>query len=279
MIFGRHKIKLMSINNTEIRIGNFTSSGIADLLTLAKNGKDFGAPALSYIYDCNMERRFGLPISGETDAVPTEWGKALEPFVHEILPMSYEYTSQITTVHPTIDFWAGSADGFNNNGERAIVDIKCPFTRASFHGLVMPLVCGLSGIDAVNAIRFGFDDEHGNKFNKHKQGEQYYQQLVSNAIINNCAYAELIVYMPYRSDLLTIMPIITEIPKLRYVGDRVPFIEDVGMFKNLNIIRFKVPQSDKDLLTETVERAGKMLIPRTPSVLLAPQPEPSVTIV
>jgi len=251
----------MPINNLEIRIGNFTSSGIADLMTLAKNGKDFGAPALSYIYDCNMERRFGLPISSETDAVPTEWGNALEPFVHELLPTSYEYTSQITAIHPKFDYWAGSADGFNNNGERAVFDTKCPFTRASFHGLVMPLVCGMTGIDAMNAIRFGFEYETC-KFNKHKQGEQYYWQLVSNSVINNCDYAELIVFMPYRSELLTIMPIITEIPKLRYIGDRVPFIEDGGMFKNLNIIRFRVPDADKQLLTETVESAAQLLIKR-----------------
>ena len=46
-------------------------------------------------------------------------------------------------------------------------------------------------------------------------------------------------------------------------NDQLPHILDGGYYKNLNVIRFEVPQSDKDLLTENVLKASKLLIPTT----------------
>jgi hypothetical protein len=39
-----------------------------------------------------------------------------------------------------------------------------------------------------------------------------------------------------------------------------PFLVEGGHYKNLNIIRFEVPEFDKKLLTERVKEAGKLLI-------------------
>ena len=272
----------MSINNSKTRVGNITSSGIADILTLAKNGKDFGAPALTYIADCNMERRFDLPIGNGGGGTETEWGTTIEPFVHDILPLTYEYSSQITATHPDIDWWCGSADGINHtDGIKAVFDIKAPFTRASFHGLVMPLYCGLTGIDAILAVRDGFT-HNGIDYPAHKSGKKYYWQLVSNACINGTDWAELIVYMPYQSELLEIGKTLQEHPRLKWLGDTAPFINDGGFFKNLNIIRFEVPKSDKDLLTAKVREVGQYLIKRTESpnvIIAAPTEIAGVTIV
>ena len=260
----------MSINSSKTRVGNITSSGIADILALAKNGKDMGDAALSYIAACNMERRFDLPIGNGGGGTETEWGTAIEPFVHDILPLTYEYSSQITATHPDIDWWCGSADGFNHtDGIKAVFDIKAPFTRASFYGLVMPLMCDKTGIDAMYAIRDGFTHD-GVEYPKHKQGKKYYWQLVSNACINGTDWAELIVYMPYQSELVAISQVLQEHPRLKWLGDTAPYINDGGFFKNLNIIRFEVPQSDKDLLTAKVRQIGKHLIKRQePSVIIA----------
>jgi hypothetical protein len=42
--------------------------------------------------------------------------------------------------------------------------------------------------------------------------------------------------------------------------DELPYLQDDGYYKNINIIRFEVPEADKLLLTKRVLEAGKYLI-------------------
>lgn len=124
----------------------------------------------------------------------------------------------------------------------------------SFIQLVKPLYDGLNGMDAMNLIRENSAD-----------GEKYYWQLVSNAIINNCNWAELIVYCPYKSELKEIYALAEGNPDVKwlsYVSDgELPYLIDGGYFTNLNIVRFGISQADKDALTNAVLKAGKLLIP------------------
>jgi|SRR6185312_13762096 len=248
----------MSILQNINRNGNFSSSEIFALNTLSRDKKSFGAPALTYIKKKNQERRLGRSIQTESNARPLTWGKTLEARVFDLLGLEYSLLSLETIVHPKYNFWCGSADGKKEN---TIIDIKCPITLDSFCDLVDPLYDGLVGIDAMNQIR-----------DNHKSGEQYYWQLVSNAILNNCDYAELIVYMPYASEITEIKKEVDGIPNCYWIAmageDELPFIKDGGFYKNLNIIRFEVPEEDKTLLTENVIKAGKMLVDH-PSVVIA----------
>jgi hypothetical protein len=248
------------------RIGNITSSGIVDILATGKGQNGFGAAAISYITECNYERMLGRSISTETDSKPTSWGKLLEPRVFDLLPTSYTYSSKITDKHPTIPYWTGSKDGTNEVENRAVIDIKCPMTLKSFIGLILPLYLGYDGIEAMNCIRNGFTYQ-GFKYPAHKDGDKFYWQLVSNAIINGLNYGELIVYMPYQSELLEIHEMAKDNPSVKWMGymgeDSIPSLPDGGMFKNLNIIRFEIPQEDKDLLTNAVLKAGELLIKNT----------------
>lgn len=242
-----------SINKSEKRYGNFTSSGIWALMAVAKNKVDFGEKALTYIKTKQKERRLGRSISGETNAKPTSWGSHLESRVFDLLGLEYTLTSTDTDIHPTIPYWSGSKDGTNENIEGGcIIDIKCPFTLNSFCDLVDPIYEGLTGMDAMNEVR-----------ERHTDGEKYYWQLVSNAIINNCKFGELIVYVPYASELLEIGESSKGNPAMRwleYSADEVPYLIDGGYYQNINKIRFEIPQADKDLLTEKVLKAGKLLI-------------------
>lgn len=256
----------MSITTNIDRCGNFTSSEISALLSKGRQAEGFGADAITYISEKRMERLLGRSIKDEISARPLSWGKLLEGHVFDLLGLDYTYTSTETDVHPTIPYWSGSKDGTRERGSRAVIDIKCPMTLKSFCQLVMPLYCGLEGMEAMNAIRNGFTHD-GLNYAKHKSGDKYYWQLVSNAIINGCDWAELIVYMPYQSELQAI--------KNRADGDadaywiayarenEIPYLNDGGYFKNLNVIRFEIPQSDKDLLTEAVLKAGKLLMGNT----------------
>jgi hypothetical protein len=237
----------------EYRCGNFTSSEIVALTKLAKDGNSFGAPALTYISETNMERRLGRSLTDEVNARPLTWGKTLEPFVFELLGLEYTLTSTDTIRHPHLDYFAGSPDGVK--GEDTVMDIKCPMTLKSFCNLVDPLYNGLSGMDAMNAIR-----------DAHKDGEKYYWQLVSNAILTDATVAELIVYVPYRSEIAALKSMCEGNSKAYWIWaaseDELPYLPDGGYYQNLNVIRFEVPQADKDFLMSKIIAAGALLISR-----------------
>lgn len=239
----------------KIRNGNVTSSGC---YPLTEGVKGLTKPGFTYIEEKNMERRLGCSIETESNAKPLSWGKLIEGRVFELLGLEYSLTSTDTIVHQEFDYWVGSPDGVK---EDTVIDIKCPLTRKSFCQLVDPLYRGLTGMDAMNAVR-----------ENHRDGEKYYWQLISNAILTGKPYAELIVYMPYISELPAIKMLSDGVPNCMWISfaseNELPYLPDNGYYSNLNVIRFEVPQADKDLLTARVIEAGKHLIPY-PSVVIA----------
>jgi len=248
--------------NSSVRIGNFTSSGIVALLSepAAKKkteGEIFGAAAKTYIEEANMERRLNRSLSMDTNARPTAWGNFVEGIAFELLGTEYKISSQESFIHPDIPYWGGSPDGYKFDEGKTVFDLKCPYTLTSFCKLVQPLYEGLTGIDAMNAIR-----------ENHKDGEKYYWQLVSNSIIGECKFAELIVYVPYLSELEGIRDATNNFDgnqnKVAFINfatdEELPYIFSNGYYKNLNVIRFEVPEQDKLLLTARVLAAGKQLI-------------------
>ena len=249
-----------TMNNSITRIGNLTSSEIHRLTTKNRKGDGFGAPALEYIEETNMKRLLGRSLNADMSSRPTSWGNICEAIVFEKLGLDFTYSSQLTDIHPTIPYWVGSKDGTREGTERAIIEIKCPFTLKSFCQLVMPLYRNpeMAGIEVMNAIRA-----------EHKDGDKYYYQCVSNAIINGCDFAELIIFCPYKSELAEILALAEGNPDYKWLSyaseGELPYLKDGGYFRNLNTIRFEIPQADKDFLTECVTKAGELLIPYTTS--------------
>ena len=253
------------INNLP-RVGNFTSSEIVALTKKDKKG-GFGAPALTYIEETNFERRLGRSLTTEVDAKPLTWGKLLEIMAFDELGLEYVLSSTETDVHPEITYWAGSKDGLKMDDGRTVIDIKSPFTLKSFCQLVQPLYDGLTGMAAMDWVR-----------ENHKDGDKYYWQLVSNAILNNAKHAELIPFMPYKSQLEDLRMRASNVPaevlsKHYFIAmandDDLPYLPDGGYYKNINKIRFEVPQADKDLLTSLVVKAGELLVSaESPSVFI-----------
>lgn len=250
--------------NNEIRIGNFTSSEIADLTTKGKDKTQFGAPSKTYIKAKNYERRLGRSLHSNVSAKPMQWGNLNEPGVFAQLPIDYSLNSQETIVHPQYgDFWVGSPDGFKygkyqESGNmvsriETVIDIKCPFTHLSFCDLVEPIYHGLTGMDAMNAIRDG-----------HKEGDTYYWQLVSNAILSGADHCELIVYMPYLSEIDEIRLMAEGNPECSWIqwANDLPYLNDGGYYKNINVIQFTPPTEDRVFLEDCVVKASEMLIKR-----------------
>ena len=273
---------------SKIRNGNFTSGEIVALLSMGTRdmtedeikSHKFNNPtskkktidcwpgkaAVTYINQCNMERRLGRSLDNELDSKPTNWGKFIEPLLFMMLQEEYTYNSSETLVHPDYEMWVGTPDGFKMVKRKTVVDAKCPFTLESFCNLVNPLYEGFEGINAMNALRNGYTDKMGLFHPAHKDAEKYYWQLVSNACIDDCVDAELIVYCPYESELPVIQSQAVESgnPSAYFITNgnekTLPNIPDDGFYNNINIISFEIPQFDKDLLTETVKKAQQFLI-------------------
>lgn len=270
------------------RNGNFTSSEIIALLSttsrpmtdeelkehLELNPKSKkknieawpGKAAVTYLNQCNLERRLGRSLDGELDAKPCNWGKFVEVLLFQLLDGDYTYNSQDTLTHPLLDYWKGTPDGFKITENKTVVDAKCPFTLESFCNLVNPLYDGFKGMEAMKALIEGYTDKQGLFHSPHKDGEKFYWQLVSNACIDDCTHAELIIYCPYESELSVIQSAAVQSgnPSAYFIANSspkaLPYLKDDGFYKNINIISFEIQQSDKDLLTETVKKAAKYLI-------------------
>lgn len=239
--------------NNALRIGNFTSSEIVALMSNDRSGKAPGAPFHTYINECNMERRLGRPVDkDETTSKEMSWGQLVERRAMALLGDEYQACSQITIVHPQIDCWAGSPDT-RIPSLKLIGEIKCPFTLKSFCTLVDAFEKG--GIDEVRE--------------RHKQGDKYYYQIVSNACLTGSTVGELIVYVPYLEELQIIREMAMSYDggdQHRYkwiafaLDEELPHLIKGGYYKNLYKFRFDIPFIDKQALHARVELASKYLV-------------------
>ncbi|MBC7510408.1 MAG: hypothetical protein H7320_16925 [Ferruginibacter sp.] len=242
----------MSITQNKNRIGNPTSSNIYKLMSNGKAAGSLGAPAFTYIQECNIERKLGRSISTDITTRDMSWGLFLERRVASLLEFGYELESQITKTHPTIPYWAGSADMIM--AKVKIGDIKCfqPKNFALFTDVLLQ--------NDAFVLKMEYPKE--------------YWQLVSNAIINGVPNAEAISYMPYQSELDEIRWDADEDEDEKYSwiatteNERLAYLPNGGYYKNLNRFEFEVPQDDIEALTARVILAGTMLID-IPSVVIA----------
>lgn len=233
------------LENTE-RNGNFTSSKIFNLMKVAKDKVSFGAPAFTYIEEKKFERKLKRSISTDAETRATLWGKFLESRVHGLLGMEYEHTNDISLIHPKYNFWVGSPD-FLDRKAKVVSDSKCPQPKA-FCQLIEN--CS-KGVDT-------FKDEH----------EDYYWQLTSNAVITGSEFIELIVYMPYESELPEIREEAENFDgidqyKYRFIAEstkhQLAYLPDDSEYKNLNIFRFPLNEVDAWLLENKVIDAAILL--------------------
>lgn len=243
-----------------IRAGNFTSSEIVALLSNGKAKGTFGKPALTYIEEKNFERRLGKSLSGEVDSRACSWGNLVESYAFDQMGTEYKLCSQETIGHPDIEWWKGSPDGEKFDEEKTVFDIKCPFTLKAFCQLVEYWKKG--GIEEIRA--------------EYRDGEKYYQQIVSNACLTGAKFGELVVFAPFQSELEAIRELARNYdgPKqhrFRWIDlaedDELPHLIDGGYYTNLNVMRFEIPFMDKQVLTERVKEAGKLLIPKPELIL------------
>lgn len=230
-----------------------------------------GAPFYTYVEECIMERFFKHSLENDTEVKAMQWGKLCEIIVHNKLPNDYIMQSEDTEIHPIYPEWRGTPDGkkmittviLNEDGTHTVeshtdtvTDIKCPLSRKGFYNLINRLY-HFDGLDVVKKANIDGDEIIQLIRKDSKEGEKYYWQLVSNACILDAKYAELIVFMPYYEELEEISLYNSQLEDpfwlvARAKDGELPYIDKELGIENINIIRFQVPQADKDFLTSRV---------------------------
>lgn len=235
------------------RNGNFTSSEIFRLMKPGKGSGTYSVDADTYIDECNMERRLKRALESEIDSKACSWGNCVEKQGFNKLGIEYTLCSQATIQHPNILWYSGTPDAVTNE---TVADLKCPYTLKSFCQLLDPgYDKGKMIYDAmtIEAVRWN-----------HKDGDKYYWQIVSNAILTNKKTGRLIVYCPYEDELEEIKKLSDGNPDYSWIrfsdNSKLPYLVREGEYKNLNVIEFDIPKRDVDALTERVIECGKKLI-------------------
>jgi hypothetical protein len=237
---------MSSIIENKARIGNFTNSQIYKLMTIGKGPGGIGAPALTYINEKKIERRLGRSISVNAYTRDMAWGHFMEYIVFDKIEFGYELSSSDTLHHPTIECWKGSCD-FTMAGVK-IAELKC-YQPKNFSLYTDALMIG-----DIDNLKSNFPEE--------------YWQAVGNAIVNQVDKAELITFMPYKSELDNIRSMAEN-----YDGDNqwhyrfiyesddssLAYLPDNGYYKNINCFEFIVPEEDKKVLTDRVNYCHTLL--------------------
>jgi hypothetical protein len=210
-----------------------------------KNCADgFSEAGLTYIKETGYELKLGRALGSEQGARATSWGTFVESIVFGKLDLSYKLESQIRLAHKTVERWTGAPDTIREN---VVGDIKCPWTLKSFCETVEAMEIG---IEAFKELR-----------------PEYYWQLVSNAILTDSGKGEIIIYVPYLSELEPIREEANNYDgdqnKIAFINwaedNELPYLPDGGHYKNLNKLEFDIPEEDKIFLTERIILANEYL--------------------
>ena len=223
------------------RFGTASSSGIWKLLTKDRSGKGMGKQGITYIKQIQYEQLLGRALNAERDSRPTTWGKICERQAFEVLDLSYQLVSKERLFHPDMPYWSGMPDV---KKPLTTGDIKCPYSLEVF-------------CDKIKALSTSIDEY------KKQFPEDYWQHISSAELLtangHKVTHFEPIIYCPYQSHLASIRSMAYNAVgedqfKYKWVysstDDEVPYLNDNGNFKDLNIFRFEVPDEDKNMLRE-----------------------------
>ena len=227
--------------------GNFNSSSIWKLTKLARNKKDFGQVALTYIQEKKFERRLGRYLSSDVKARPLDWGNVCEPLAFDRISMGWKLTSvDGYRKHPQIQCWTGIKD---IEKDFEIGDIKCPYTLNSF--------CQL-----YEALEIKDDTEMIEALKSLQDGYKYFYQLVSGAILEGVQRATLAIFCPYKDELKEVRAKAAEhgVEWLSYTSyQQLPYLIEGEGYENIFERSFEIPKEEIEFLIKQVEKAEKLL--------------------
>lgn len=268
------------------RIGRITSSEIVALMSNDKSGKNPGAPFYTYVEECKIERLYQTSIDSDVGTKAIQWGRLCEGYVAsknldstsqdftgskilELVEDGYNFIDQSTLLHRKYpDFWCGSPDNIDFDNY-ILDDDKCPSSLKTLYNLTFPLYdkhlnyIDIDGNEAIKLIR-----------KKSKDGEKFYQQIVSNVCI-----LESITNIKYKGRLNIFFPKYNTLYDIKayykspdYMGDIIyslepdlvnfdqfPHLPNESKMKEYNSITFDIPDEDKIALEERVIQAIELI--------------------
>ena len=200
----------------------------------------FAKPGHTYIEEIAFERLMKRTIKSEVKTQAMKWGSLMEIVLFDLLGMEYVMEHKTTLIHPKYNFWRGTPDLIVPKVK--IGEIKC-FEPKKFMQLTMCLLQ-----EDIFELKENFPEE--------------YWQCVSNANICEVNRAELMVYMPYRSELEEIIEKIVSGNFLERHGlndydyyfmreeniESLPYLPDDSLVSNLNKFEFEIPEEDMKLI-------------------------------
>lgn len=217
----------------------------------------------SYIEEKFREYKLNRSINTDVNTRPIVWGKVLEMYVfkHKLGLEYTEMNERGRLFHADIENWCGVPDSMKN--KTVVTDTKCPSSMVNFCNLVDDMAAGLE------------------QFKKNQK--EYYYQLVSNAILTGVKKAELIVYVPYEKDLLSLFNYVDNLDNnalkpLKLVerniefifyellnfqdgenyAPNIPYLPEGSKYKDLNKFEFDIPEADIKFLTQRVKKASEL---------------------
>jgi len=270
----------MALSN--IRISSVSSSEIVNICGEGKAKDSVSVTFYTYIKKKRYEYYLKQKLESDVDTFNFAWGKVAEVIAHKLLSADYRFQSENTIPHPSILGWVGTPDGerfkeiLRKLIKISVTDIKCPATRLAFMDLIVELYeydgeksVPKNIVEMKKGIFAALVEDTDNKImqiirNTASDGDKYYWQILSNACIEDTPYGELIAYCPYFENLQTIIdyninlkipynPIIYKKP------EEMPHILKESGLLELNIIRFKVSEKDKQFLSMRARMATEII--------------------
>jgi hypothetical protein len=202
----------------------------------------FSEAGETYIQEVIWEIKSGLPIDRDAgyEGRDSEWGSLLERYVYnECTDLDTRWLGHTFFPHhdPLLGkYWGGSPDT-DNKVTDTVGDIKSPGTRRSFFTF--------HDCKDIQEVR-----------EKHKDGNKYYWQLVSNAVILGRAHCELVIFMPYLDEL----DAIRSLPDAPYwvvngKDSELPHLLRGHHYENVKRFIFTPPKEDRELIEARVRKA------------------------
>lgn len=234
------------ILNTQ-RIARFTSSSIYKLMGTP-------APRKTYIEEKKLEMKLGRSINIEKHARSMDWGHLCERRVHELLDLSFESVGNKTIQHPGIKYHSGSPDSISRRLNVG-AEVKC-YEPKNFAQSVDAFTT--NNIDII----------------KKECAAEYWQGVSNYELLRQTIMPEIkefwwIFYMPYESELAEISSLAENWDdgdpwRYRFAFEAVqsgsiqelPYLPDGGYYKNLNVFKRQIPESDVTLLKNEIIKAG-----------------------
>lgn len=234
--------------NNNLRVGRFTSSRMADIMSSGRAKDSIGKPFTTYVDQKRRERKLGRSLDLNKGSRSTAWGHLMEAWVmYDKLGFTYKHTGKEPSLHPEYNYWAGTTDLLQPKVK--VGDIKC-YEPDNFTKLA----------DVLNKQDIElFKSEY----------KKEYWQLISNACIHKVDRVESILFMPLKSELERIREWINEteiddIHRYRWIMDsddeELPYIpDDCEEYQSLTTFEFDAPKDDRQALTERLMLAESEL--------------------